>query len=107
MGRARTAAKTWAIEEFGDARLGDTRRVARAVRMATRAAENPAGRISDVFVSAKERDAAYDFLESDHVPPAALIESLGRATARRCVGQEWVRVVLDGSSLTLTDRARD
>jgi hypothetical protein len=91
---------------FGDARLGDARRTARLVKMAARAAENPGGKLSDVFGSARELDAAYDLVESEHVLPAAIGEAQGRATARRCLDWPYVRVAVDGSSLQLTDHGR-
>jgi hypothetical protein len=105
--RTGLAAETWAFEEFGDAALGDARRTARLVKMAARAAENPGGRLSDVFGSARELDAAYDLVESEHVAPIAIAEAQGRATARRCIGLPYVRVPVDGSSLRLADHGRD
>jgi hypothetical protein len=77
--------------------------------MAARACERPDGRISEVFEDAGELHGAYDFVESDHVPPAELTAAVGRATARRCVGLPFVHVAVDGSSLTLPDhdRAKD
>ena len=74
--------------------------------MAARAAENPGGRLSDVFRSARELDAAYDLVESKHVAPIAIGDAQGRATARRCIGLPYVRVAVDGSSLRLADHER-
>jgi len=74
--------------------------------MAARAAANPAGKLSGVFDSARELDAAYDLVESEHVSPVAIGEAQGRATARRCVDLPYVRVAVDGSSLQLVDHRR-
>jgi hypothetical protein len=75
--------------------------------MAARAAERPAAKVSEVFVSVRERDAAYDLLESDLVSPSKLAESCAQATARRCVELPYVLVAVDGSSLRLADHARE
>jgi hypothetical protein len=75
--------------------------------MTARAAENPAGRLSEVFSSPKELDGAYDFVESDKLSVASLEAAVGCSTARRCAQQSRVRVAVDGSSLTLTDGPND
>jgi hypothetical protein len=103
----RSEAASWALEQFGDAALGDARRTVRLVRMAARAAENPAGKLSEVFPTPKELDAAYDFVESDKLSVARLEAAVGCSTARRCAPENRVRVAVDGSSLTLTDGPND
>jgi hypothetical protein len=95
----------WAQEQFGQARVGDSRRTARLVCMASRAAESPSGKISGVFTQDKERQGAYDLLESGQVDPAALIESQGEAAARLAGSESLVFVAIDGSSLNLADSA--
>jgi hypothetical protein len=50
---------------------------------------------------------AYDLLESAHVSSAELGATAGRATARRCSKFAFVYVPIDGSSLKLTDTARE
>jgi hypothetical protein len=67
------------------------------------AAARPCGRISDVFVRASDRQAAYDFVEHDTVSADAIIGAVGDACVRRFVGYERVFLVLDGTSLTLKD----
>jgi hypothetical protein len=100
--KTRSEAESWAIKEFGDAELGDSRRTARLVRMLAGAAENPAGKLSEVY-AAKQLDAAYDFVENESLPVNRLEAALGCSTARRCSDQR-VRVAIDGSSLSLTAR---
>jgi DDE family transposase/transposase-like protein len=95
----------WALDQFGDAQVGDKRRLTRLVGMATRAAESPAGKISEVFSSEREREGAYDLLESARVTPGALSAVLGRATGLLAAGSEFAFVPVDGTSLTLIDRA--
>jgi hypothetical protein len=79
----KAAFRAWAIDEFGGARLGDERRTSRLVAMATEAAQNPGGRITTVFTRSAERQGAYDFLESKHVAPDAILSAAVEAACRR------------------------
>jgi len=96
--------RAWAIESFGHAELGDERRTRRLVGMARRAARSPAGRVTEVFCQPAERQAAYDFLEHEAVSADAVSEALFGATAKLSRRQDRVFVVLDGTSLSLSDR---
>ena len=71
--------------------------------MAARVAERPAGRVSEAIPSPKEQQGAYDWLESTHVEAATLIEGVGRVVAAGCEGEQSTYVVVDGSSLVITD----
>ena len=73
--------------------------------MLRRAAERPAGRLSDVFTSSAERQAAYDFIESD-VRPEVLTNAFAEASLRTVGETKSVYVVLDGTSLSLVDRGK-
>ncbi len=94
----------WAQDQFGQVRVGDSRRTTRLVAMATRAAQSPSGKVSDVFCRDKERQGAYDLLESGQVDPVALVVAQAEATARQCANEPFVFVPIDGSSVTLADR---
>jgi hypothetical protein len=96
----------WALEEFGRAELGDRRRTARLVQMATRAAESPAGKVSEVFANGAEQQGAYDFLECKHVSTNALVKAVGICAAERGAAERFAFVAVDGSSLTLADHAK-
>lgn len=96
----------WASKEFGRTDLGDRRRTARLVKMAARAEEAPAGRVSEVFADRAELQGAYDFLESPHISANEIGKAAGLATAERAAREPFVFVAVDGSSLTLTDRAK-
>lgn len=100
------SARTWAFEEFGEACLGDVRRTARLVKMASEAARNPSGRVSSVFRRPAERQGAYDFLESKHVASEALLAAAVGASNRRAAEFPFVFVPMDGTSLNLADLAR-
>jgi Transposase DNA-binding/Transposase Tn5 dimerisation domain len=100
------ATREWAYEEFGHAELGDTRRTDRIVRMVAALAEQPGGKVLDVFRSGAERQAAYDLLANPHVRQEAMLAATEAATVRRCASAPWVHVVVDGTSLRLPDWKR-
>ena len=102
----RSSCRQWAIEEFGEARLGDVRRTSRLVMMATEVATNPGGRVSSVFRRSAERQGAYDFLESTHIEGGAILQAAVDATNRRAAEFSFVYVPIDGTSLNLTDLSR-
>lgn len=95
---------SWAKEEFGSAELGDTRRTARVINMATRAAERPAGKVSAVFARDKERQGAYCLLEGGQVEAEELVKAAGRAAARRAKRERFAFLAVDGSSVSLVDQ---
>jgi hypothetical protein len=103
---ANSESVSWAREDLGGVDLGDERRKDRLTLMAARAAEKPSGKVSEVFASDAERQGAYDFLENRHVDPKAILLAAGRSTARRAAQNEFAYVAIDGTSLSLTDRAR-
>jgi hypothetical protein len=99
-------ARSWAYEEFGGANLGDARRKSRLVRLMEGLVGKPSGLVSEVYKAGAERQAAYDFLSNDAVRSGALLDATASATAARCVGNPFTYVMLDGTTLTLTDRTK-
>ena len=99
----KSTSEQWAQHHFGGAALGDSRRTTRLVRILSRVAENPAGKVSEVFASPRERDAAYDFIERDQTRLVDLERAVGRATAQVCAGAGRVRIAVDGSSANIVD----
>jgi Transposase DNA-binding/Transposase Tn5 dimerisation domain len=96
--------RQWAHEEFGHAQLGDARRTLRLVRIAAEAARHPGGTVLDVFRSHAARQGAFDFLANPHIRANEIVDAMAMATASRCERQPFVFVVVDGTSLRLTDR---
>lgn len=103
----RTDAREWAKEQFGRAELGDTRRTARLVAMGAVACERPSGKVAAVFGTEREREGAYDFLESEHVVAEEILASVVAATTTRCRDVPYVFVPVDGTSISVADRARE
>jgi hypothetical protein len=99
-----TLGSEWAKEVFGHAQLGDARLSRSLVRLATAVVRKPAGTVSGVVEGSAAREAAYRLLESDNVGADAVSEALCEATVRACIGRH-VFVVIEGSSLSLTNRA--
>jgi Transposase DNA-binding len=102
----KSEAKKWAWEEFGKADLGHGSRTSRLARMASKAALEPAGKVSEVFETDADRQGAYGLLESPSVKVEAIVDAIGHACARRCAEHSFVFVPVDGSSVTLTDTTR-
>lgn len=97
----------WAVQVFGDAQLGDGRRTRRLVRLAAGLHARPAGRLTRVYRSAAEREAAFRFVENRSIDPAAIACASHRATARLCASEPMVYVAIDSSSLVLVDRKQN
>lgn len=95
----------WSVEQFGGVDLGDSRRSARLIRMGASACASPSGKVAAVFDQDAERDGAYDFLENDQVSVTEIVEGLAEATALRCAELPFVFVPVDGTSVTVSDRA--
>src|SRR4051812_29833350 len=93
----------WASEQLRSAKFGHGARVKRAIEMLARSAQSPAGRLSDVFRTPADLQAAYDFVEGD-VRPEAITTAFAEATIRTIGEATTCYVPIDGSSLTLTDR---
>jgi Transposase DNA-binding/Transposase DDE domain len=103
MRRLETEDAKWAEAEMRAANLGDARRVARVARMLTRAAERPAGKLSEVLRDKAELQGAYDLLEGGRVSALPLVMSFASATLQRASGDPWIFAAVDGSSIQLTD----
>jgi hypothetical protein len=98
----------WAKEQVASAELGDARRVRRAASMLQEAADRPAGRLTEVFRTRAELQAAYDFIETD-IAPRALTKAFAEASLRAVGAASFIYVPVDGTSLSLTDvsKAKD
>jgi hypothetical protein len=96
----------WAAEEFGRADVGHGARLTRLVRLGAQLAKRPGGKVTEVCKRSADREAAYRALENPAIKTSALVEAIGAACVARSAEFPFVYVPVDGSSLTLTDRAR-
>lgn len=92
----------WAEQELRHARLGDSRRVDRAVQLLQAWSAQPEQSIPLASGGAAEVKGAYRFLENDAILPAALIEAHADATAERARSQVEVWVAQDTTALNFT-----
>jgi len=91
---------SWAVREFGAAVLGDARRTARLVDLATTLGARPTASLPEGCGTGARLKAAYRFFENDAIAPEAMLASHVAATWER-IGQ--VPVVLAVQDTTLLD----
>ena len=97
---------SWALEEFGSAKIADARWRRRLISVARRVARRPAGRVTEAFFSSAERQGAYGLLESTAVGADEVGKAMFEACARRSADSAFVYCAVDGTSLSLTERDR-
>lgn len=95
--------RSWAVEEFGHAALGDARRSTRLVAMAERLSVHAHGKLTTAFDDEAERQAAYRWLENPAVLQESVADAAGVACARRGAAFPFLLVPVDKTSATLTD----
>lgn len=101
--RSLTGSAEAAHEVFGGAELGDKRRTRALVELTAEFMKRPAGRLSQIFRAGAWRERAYRFVENAAVQLTAVLHAMTRAAAARVALCRMVYVVVDGSSLTLSD----
>lgn len=102
--RMQTSVSQWAQDCFRAAEFEDARRTRRFVELMARLGAAPAGRITEAFSRGAERQAAYDFVEHSSIRVEHVIGAVGDACARACSSKRAALILLDGTSLSLTDR---
>jgi hypothetical protein len=98
--------KDWARDLLLEADFGHQARVVRCERMLRRMAERPAGRVTEVFEEDCDLEGAYRFVEGS-VSPHRMLDAFSAATLRGEHIREFMYVVVDGTSLSLTDRLKN
>jgi len=99
-------AKSWSKNEFSGAELGNKKRVNRLVLIGKRMAEGAAGTIAEIFKTSAERQGAYKFVENPKIKATGISKAAHLACARRCTGESFVFVPVDGSTLSIADAAK-
>src|SRR6266496_4206610 len=92
-GRPMDPDATWAEEEFGEADLGDVRRNARLVQLASVLGAQPSASLPDATDDPASLKAAYRFFDNDYVLAEAILESHVQSTKRRMLAVERVLAV--------------
>src|SRR5213594_1678399 len=102
-GRPMDPDATWAEEEFGEADLGDVRRDARLVQLATVLGAQPNASLPDATDDPASLKAAYRFFDNDYVRAEAMLASHVLSTTRRMQAVPLVLAVQDTTYLDWTD----
>lgn len=92
----------WAATLFGDAQLGDPRRTARLVRLATALATQPAASLPQQTGSWSELVGAYRLLGNDAVTSQAILAPVLQQTQEAVAAQPLVLLVGDTTELDYT-----
>jgi hypothetical protein len=98
------AASRWAAVQFGGVQLGDARRTARAVRLATQMALAPSMSLPRQTGRWKDTKASYRFLDTEAVTFEALQAAHWRATLDSARGYPTVLMIEDTSELDFTGK---
>jgi hypothetical protein len=93
---------TWAQDEFGNADLGDVRRNARLVQLATVLGAQPNASLPQASTDPATLKAAYRFFDNHHVRADALLESHIQSSFRRMQAVPLVLAVQDTTYLDWT-----
>ena len=93
---------TWAEEEFGDAVLGDVRRTARLVQVATVLGVQPHASLPQATDDPAMLKATYRFFGNNSIQAEAVLDSHVAATYRRMQAVPLVLAVQDTSLLDWT-----
>lgn len=96
------APATWATEEFGDADLGDVRRTARLVQLASVLGAQPHASLPQAADDPATLKAAYRFFDNHALRAEALLASHVAATQRRMQTMPLVLAVQDTTTLDWT-----
>lgn len=94
---------TWAENEFGDADLGDVRRTARLVQLASVLGAQPSASLPEATDDPATLKAAYRFFDNDYVRAEAMLESHVQSTSRRMQAVPLVLALQDTTYLDWTD----
>jgi hypothetical protein len=91
--------ENWAIQEFGQAELGDKRRTERLVQLATELGKQPQGSLPEATGSVAKLKAAYRFFDNPDIEGVAILNSHLQATCQRMQTVERVLAIQDTSYL--------
>ena len=95
----------WAEAEFGEADLGDVRRTARLVQLATMLGAQPTASLPAAAPDWADLKAAYRFFDNDCVRAEAVLDSHVQATVQRLHAVPLALAVQDTTYLDWTDHA--
>ncbi len=89
----------WAQQQFGQSDLGDPRRTARLVKLASTLANEPGKPIVNVTQSPADMEGAYRFIRNDNIKAEAIAESGFQATVERAQQHDLLLALEDTTTL--------
>ena len=87
--------QNWALEEFGAAELGDTRRTGRLVALARQLGERPEASLPRALEDGAALKAAYRFFDNAQIAHEKILASHVASSLERMRGQELILAVQD------------
>ncbi|WP_188708314.1 IS4 family transposase, partial [Neiella marina] len=95
----------WASEQFGAADLGDPRRTARLVKLASALANEPGKPLVNVTQSPAEMEGAYRFIRNEHIDANAIADAGFQATVEQAKSHNLLLALEDTTSLVYRHRS--
>ncbi|MCG6357357.1 IS4 family transposase [Vibrio fluvialis] len=95
----------WAEEQFGHAKLGDPRRTARLVKMASDLAQHPGKSVVKSSPSPASMEGAYRFIRNDNVSSDDIAEAGFNATANQVHHYPLLLAIEDTTTLSYKHRS--
>lgn len=89
----------WAEQPFGKCRLGDPRRTARLIKLASSIAKQPGKPLVSITQSPADMEGAYRFIRNEHIDANAIAESGFQATAERAQSHDLLLALEDTTTL--------
>ena len=89
----------WAQQQFGNSELGDPRRTARLVKLASTLAAEPGKSLVNVTQSPAEMEGAYRFIRNDHIDANAIAEAGFQATVEHAKSHNLLLALEDTTTL--------
>lgn len=97
---------TWAVNDFGLAKLGDERLVKRLQTIATDLSRHPAMSIPEACGGWDKTKAAYRFFANESVTAQAIMDAHAQATLQRACGHKVVLCLQDTTTLNYSAHPR-
>lgn len=89
----------WAEQQFGDSDLGDPRRTARLVKLASTLANEPGKSLVNITQSPADMEGAYRFIRNNNVDANAIADSGFQVTAEQAKSHDLLLALEDTTTL--------
>lgn len=97
--------KEWAMQQFGKTDLGDPRRTARLVKLASTLANEPGKSLVQISQSPAEMEGAYRFIRNEQIQATAIAEAGFEATAAQANDYDVLLALEDTTNIVYSHRS--